>query len=407
MSTPLERSKIQNFFLIIALGIQNALTPFTIDMYLPAFPEIARDLKVSMSQVGLTISIYFIGFACGQIIYGPLLDRFGRKAPLRVGLVIYIISTICCALSTSLPMLVFFRLMSSLGGCVASVSSMAMVRDFFPPSAVARVLSMLMLVLSASPLLAPSVGSFVVLHASWRTIFYILAGMGSFVFLLSFVALPKDNSADPSTDLNPRAIFRKFREIYRNPQFFTYTLAGAFSFAGLFVYIVGSPTIFMSGFGVSPQTYGIIFAILASGMIGGGQLNLFLLRKFDGKKIFRNAIKAQLAVGFVFLIGAAYDLWNMPATVVILFCVLLCAGIAYPNAAAQALAPFKKNIGSAAALLGFHQLGVGALMSAGVSLLDLKGSLATALVIFFSCLIASLILKFRKEITSELNTPIT
>ncbi len=404
MGAALERSKLQNFFLIIALGIQNALTPFTIDMYLPAFPEIARDLNVTMAQVGLTISIYFIGFACGQIIYGPLLDRFGRKAPLRVGLIIYVLSTLGCANSTSLSMLIFFRLLSSLGGCVASVSSMAMVRDFFPPSAVAKVLSMLMLVLSASPLLAPSVGSFVVLHASWRAIFYILAGMGVFVFLLSFVALPKDKSADPNTDLNPRAIFNKFKEIYRNPQFFTYTMAGAFSFAGLFVYIAGSPTIFMSGFGVSPQTYGIIFAILASGMIGGGQLNLFLLRKFDGKKIFRNAIKAQLLVGFVFLLGAINNSWSMPATVAILFCVLLCAGIAYPNAASQALAPFTKNIGSAAALLGFHQLGVGALMSAGVSLLEIKGSLPTALVIAFSCTIAFLILKFRKEIASELST---
>ncbi len=386
------RSRRKNVLLILALGILNALTPFSIDMYLPSFPVIAHDLRVTVSEVALTVSIYFIGFALGQIFYGPLLDRFGRKRPLYAGLVVYVAATLGCMTAKSLEALLFFRFLSAAGGSAASVGATAMVRDYFPPEQAVKVFSMLMLVLSASPLLAPSVGSLVVAFSGWKMIFGILAGMGFLNLFLVAYMLPDALGSDHSVELRLKPILTNFRNVLKVDQFTTYTFAGAFSFTGLFVYVAGSPAIFLDGFQVSVRLYGAIFAFLAIGMIGGGQLNLLLLRRIEGVKIFRSAVFLQLVFGIAFFSSEWLGLNGLVATIGFLFLILLFCGIAYPNAAALALAPFTKNIGSAAALLGFIQLGVGACTSALVGLLQAKGSVSTALVISLSSLLSLIIL---------------
>lgn len=383
MST-FARTPKQNFVLILTLGILNALTPFTIDMYLPSFAQISGDLGVSVARVALSVSIYFIGFALGQVIYGPLLDRFGRKPPLYFGLALYSLANIGCMQSTTLTQLLVFRFLSAMGGCAASVGATAMVRDFFPPEAATKVFSLLMLVLSASPMLAPTIGGFLVEVATWRTIFAILAGLGVVNFLLVAWVLPKAYQPDTSVSLRLRPILRNFGDALAVREFSTNVFAGSFALAGLFVYIAASPTVFMTDFAVPPRYYGVIFAILAVGMIGGGQLNLLLLSKFRSEKILRAALCFELFWSAAFLLAVLADVANLYATIGFLFLILLSTGIGYPNAASLALAPFTKNIGSAAALLGFFQLGVGALVSAGIGLLDMKGSLATALAITFS-----------------------
>src|SRR4051794_28662308 len=171
----LPRSRTQTAFLILTLGILNALTPFTIDLYLPAFPQIAADLNSPVARMSLTVSVYFIGFALGQLLYGPLLDRFGRKPPIYVGLALYLIATAGCMTAHSFESLLFFRFVSALGGCAASVGAISMVRDYFPAKDGAKIFSLLMLVLSASPLLAPSIGSVLVGAFGWRTLFGVLA----------------------------------------------------------------------------------------------------------------------------------------------------------------------------------------------------------------------------------------
>src|SRR6187431_353419 len=172
---PAVRSRAQSFFLILTLGILNALTPFTIDLYLPAFPEIARDLDTAVARMSLTVSVYFIGFALGQILYGPLLDRFGRKPPIYAGLALYVVATIGCMNAQSFDALLFFRFTAALGGCAASVGAVSMVRDYFPAKDSPKIFSMLMLVLSASPLLAPSIGSLLAGMWGWRMLFAALA----------------------------------------------------------------------------------------------------------------------------------------------------------------------------------------------------------------------------------------
>jgi DHA1 family bicyclomycin/chloramphenicol resistance-like MFS transporter len=366
--------------LIVVLGILNALTPFTIDLYLPAFPQIAADLDVAVSRMSLSVSVYFIGFALGQIIYGPLLDRFGRQRPIYVGLAIYILATVGCMTTTSFEGLLIFRFISALGGSAASVGATTLVRDHFPPERAARAFATLMLVLSASPLLAPTIGSLMTVSLGWRALFAALVVLAIIDVALVAFASPRSYRADPSVSLRMAPMLRTFREALTQPQFRTYTLAGSLSFAGLFVFVSGSPAAFMDGFGVSPQGFGGVFAILAGGMIAGGQLNHVLLRLTDSRRVFRQALNVQVVAGAVFLIASLALTLTLWQTIAMLLVFLVCAGITYPNAAALALQPFTKNVGSAASLLGFIQLGVGALAAALVGLLDIEGMLPMAFV---------------------------
>ncbi len=369
------------FLLILSLGILNALTPFTIDLYLPAFPEIAADLNIAVSRMSLSVSVYFIGFALGQIIYGPLLDRYGRQLPIYVGLAVYVLATIGCMTATSFESLLIFRFISALGGSAASVGAVTMVRDYFPGKDAAKVFSFLMLVLSASPLFAPSIGSIMTTYMGWRPLFAALAVLAIIDVALVAYAFPRAYSPDKTVSLRIAPMLRTFREALAEPQFRTYTFAGSLSFAGLFVFVSGSPAAFMDGFGVSAHGFGLIFAILAGSMILGGQLNHVLLRRSDSRSVFRWALHVQGIVGAVFLSMTVLFSLGLWQTVALLFVFLLCAGLTYPNAAALALEPFSRNIGSASSLLGFLQLGTGAVAAAIVGLLDIKGPMPLAIVL--------------------------
>ena len=372
------RSKRENFFLILMLGALNTITPVSIDMYLPAFPEIANDLHTNIGKVALSVSTYFLGFAIGQIIYGPLLDRFGRKRPLYIGLGLYIIATILCITSGSINALLINRFLQALGGSVASVAAIAMVRDFFPVDKSAKVISLLILVLGMSPLLAPTIGSFIVTAWNWHFVFILLAIIALLMMLVVFLFLPEGHTPDVSVSLKPKPILNSFKLILLQPRFYTFALAGSFAFAGLFVYVAGSPAIFMDTFKVNARVYGAIFAILSVGFIGGSQFNHLLMRKYSNESIFRTALITEVIVGALFLIGVLNSWYGLIATIVFLFILLSCAGLTYPNAASIALAPFSQNAGTASALLGFIQLGIGGLISSGVGMLHLKGSLSTA-----------------------------
>jgi DHA1 family bicyclomycin/chloramphenicol resistance-like MFS transporter len=295
-------------------------------------------------------------------------------------------------LSRSFESLLFFRFISALGGCSSGVAARTMVRDFFPPKDAAKIFSLLMLILSVSPLLAPSVGSLLVHVVGWRAIFGILAAIGVANILMILLVLPAGQDPDPSVVLRFRPILRNFQAILKNVQFSTFTIAGALSFTGLFVYVAGSPAIFMEGFHVSAGTYGGIFAMLACGMIGGGQISMLLGRRFSPKNIFRAALALQVLVALLFLIATYSDLAGLYGTILFLFLILMTAGITYPNASALAIEPFTKNIGSASALQGFLQLGIGAFTSAAVGLLKTKGALPTAATMSASSLLAGAIL---------------
>jgi len=387
-----NRTRQQNVFLILMLGALNTISPISIDMYLPGFPAIANDLHTGIGNVALSVSTYFLGFAAGQLMYGPLLDRFGRKRPLYIGLSLYILASLGCIAFNSINSLLLFRFLQALTGCVAAVAALAMVRDFFPVRESAKIISLLVLILGVSPLLAPTIGSFIITSLGWHWVFVLLALIVLIMLLVVIFLLPEGHQPDPSISLKPKPIIKGFKEVLQKRQFYVYALAGTFSFAGLFVYVAGSPAIFMDEFHVSAKLYGGIFALLSVGFIGGSQLNHVLSRHWTSKEIFKIALIIQVCGAIIFFIGAYNGWYGLFATIVCLFIVLSCAGLTYPNAAAIALAPFSKNAGTASALLGFIQLGIGGLISSGAGILPFKGSVATALTTAVATVLALIIL---------------
>jgi DHA1 family bicyclomycin/chloramphenicol resistance-like MFS transporter len=372
MQQPTQRSGL---FIITLLGALSVVTPFAIDMYLTAYLQIAKEFEVSSSTIALTISAYFVGVAAGQLFYGPMLDHFGRKKPLAVGLLIFIAASLGCAFTTNVTLLIILRFIQGIGGCGANVASPAMVRDFFPPDKTARILSLLFLFIAVSPLLAPTFGNFVIMVSGWRAVFILLALIVAGILALIWFLMPEGHQPDPGISLKPLPILKEYAAIMRQPCFGTYALAGAFSFAGLFTYVAGSPIIFMEKFHLSAAAYSGVFALLACGFIGGSQLNVLLLKKFDSKTLFARVLSFQVFVNLLFLLGTWQGWYGFVGTLVMFFISLSCSGITYPNAAATALSPFKRNVGSAAALLGFLQLGIGALISSGISMSKTSGSL--------------------------------
>ena len=396
-------TKRKHFFLILLLGSLTALGPFSIDMYLPGFPAIAKDLHTTVAKVSLSLSGFFIGISVGQLLYGPLLDRFGRKRPLYIGLSVYIISSIGCAYATSIDALIILRCVQAIGSCAAAVASIAMVRDLFPVSENAKVFSLLMLVVGVSPMIAPTVGGYVTTAFGWHSVFIVLMLLGLVNLLASIFGLPESYKPDKTISLKPKPIINNFITVLREPQFYTYALTGSVAFAGLFAYVSGSPLLFMDIFAVKEETYGWIFAFLSIGLIGSSQLNTLMLRKYSSEQLIFAALICQSVTGLVFLTGSINGWFGLPATIALLFIFLSCLGFASPNTSALSLAPFSKNAGSASALMGAVQMGLGTIASVGVSLFDTRSSLPMVAIMASTSLIALSILYFgRKNIKTRI-----
>ena len=353
-------------FVICLLGALSVVSPFAIDMYLPAFPEVAATFGVPSTTISLTLSSYFIGLALGQVFYGPLLDRFGRKRPLSFGLSLFVAASVGCAFAPDVNALIGLRFVQGLGGCVAQVASVAMVRDFFPRDQAARVLSRLFLFIAVSPLLAPTVGSLVIESGGWPVAFFALAAVAAAILAVVLTLLPEGHTPDPTISLRPGPILREYAAVLRHPRFATYAGAGAFSFAGLFTFVAGSPILFMDGFKVGGRTYSLIFAVLAGGFIAASQVNVALLRRYASETLFLRGIVGQVAFGVLFLAGTWAGVLGLYGTMAVMLGFMACVGVANPNGSALAIGPFRRNAGSASALLGFFQLGAGALISTAI-----------------------------------------
>lgn len=369
--------------MILILGSMTALGPFSIDMYLPGFSGIAKDLNTTVANVSMSLSSYFVGISAGQLLYGPLLDRFGRKKPLFFGLLVYILASLGCVFVTNINVFIGLRFIQAIGSCAAAVASIAMVRDLFPVKEIPNVLSKLMLVVGLSPMLAPTIGGYITTYFGWHIVFFILMCMGIMVLLASQFGLKDTHKPDLSISLKPKPIITNFINIIKVPQFHIYSLTGAIAFSGLFTYVAASPIIFMTILKVDAKTYGWIFALMSLSFIGASQLNSFLLRKYKSEQMIYFALITQTAISILFLFLALNNFLELYSTIVMLFLFLGCLGISNPNTAAMTLAPFSKNTGSASALMGAIQLGLGALSSFAVGVF-VKNSI-TPMVIIMSC----------------------
>jgi DHA1 family bicyclomycin/chloramphenicol resistance-like MFS transporter len=388
-------TKQRYFFLILILGSLTALGPFSIDMYLPSFPAIAADLHTTIEQVALSLSSYFIGISAGQLLYGPLLDKYGRKTPLYIGLAVYLLASFGCMVAGTVNSLIALRFIQAIGSCAAAVAAVAMVRDLFPVEENAKVFALLMLVVGASPMIAPTVGGYVTASLGWHAIFLILAIIAVVILLAVIFFLPDTYVPDHNLSLKPGPMLASFWQVFKQPQFFTYVFTGALSFAGLFTYVAGSPLVFMQLYQVSERKYGWIFAGLSVGFIGSSQVNSWLLKKgFTSQQIVPVALMVQVVAGFVFIFVAISGWMQLTGVLIMLFVILCCIGLISPNASALSLAPFSRNAGTASALMGAIQLGIGAIASMGVGFFHaltavplaaiMAGTAALAAIIYFS-----------------------
>lgn len=380
--------------IILILGLLSAIGPFSIDMYLPGFPAIAADLHVSVDVISYSLASFFIGVCAGQLISGPLLDRFGRKMPLYIGLMVYIVASIGCALSKTAELLIVFRFFQAVGGCLGLVAPRAIIRDLFPVEENAKIFSLMILILGISPILAPSVGSYLIEAFGWHSVFIVLAIITFIILIAVIFYLPESKKPDPTYSLKPGPIVKSFYEVAKVPQFYTYALTGALSASGLYAYLSGSPFVFMKLYGTTQKQYGIIFAIIASGLITCSQLNNLLLKKYSSEYISKVTLAIQTLVGITLFVGSALGILNLYVTIILIAMFLSCQGFSFPNSSALSMAPFSTQAGTASALMGAMQMGLGALAAAAVGLMNATTALPMTGIMAGCALSALIILLF-------------
>lgn len=384
--------------LILILGSLSTISPFSIDMYLPGFPAISEYLGVSISQVQLSLTAYLVGIAVGQILYGPLLDRYGRKKPIYVGLIIYIISSVICAFSTSLESLIAMRFLQALGGCVGMVGSQAFVRDVFPMRKTAQAFSSIILVIAVSPMIAPTLGGYITVAFGWPAVFIMLAILTLLILAATYFLLPEGKKADPGISLRPKAILKNFILVSKQPQFIIYALAGGIATSATFAYIAASADVFLNLFKATEQQYGWIFAFVASGMIGSAQFNHFLLKRFTSQQLVKYALAYQTVIGAFMVAGVVFNWYNLVGLTVMIFLFVLGQGLTGPNSAALALAPFTRHAGSAASLLGSFRMLMGGVMTVWVSAWH-DGSALPMVIAMWTVVVVSVILFAAAKVT--------
>jgi DHA1 family bicyclomycin/chloramphenicol resistance-like MFS transporter len=377
--------------MIVVLGVMVALGPLTIDMYLPALPKIADDLSVSSSVVQLTLTGTLAGLALGQLIVGPLSDSLGRRRPLMAGIMLHIAASILCVRAPNLVVLGLARVLQGAGAAAAMVVAIAVVGDLFADNAAATVLSRLMLVLGVAPVVAPSLGAAVLLHGSWHWVFAALVVLAGVLLLVAALALPETLPPSHRRPLRVRGIAATYAELLRDKRFVILVLVAALGMSGLFAYIAGASFVLQGTYGLDQQAFALVFGAGAVALIGATQFNVVLLRRFSPQTITLWALAAALLAAGVFVGLSVAHVGGLAGFVVPVWAILGTMGLVIPNAPAVALSRHPDAAGTAAALLGAAQFGLGAAVAPLVGVLG-NDELALSVVMAVSVLVALLAL---------------
>ncbi|WP_217145215.1 multidrug effflux MFS transporter [Streptomyces sp. AC627_RSS907] len=375
----------------LILGGLTATPPLAMDMYLPALPEVTRSLHAPAATVQLTLTACLAGMALGQLVVGPMSDKWGRRRPLLAGLAVYVVATALCALAPTVGLLVAFRLAQGLAGAAAIVIARAVVRDLYDGVAMARFFSTLMLISGVAPVVAPLIGGQILRVTDWRGVFVLLTVVG---LLLGGVVWAKLPETLPAAERHAGGVgdtLRAMRGLLADRAFTGYMLAGGFAFASLFAYISASPFVIQEIYGASPQTFSLLFGLNSIGLVAAGQLNGKVL-------VGRVRLDRVLGIGLLIVIAAATALLLMSLGVfgdvglapvaAALFVLMSAMGISLPNTQALALMRVKKAAGSASALLGTSSFLIGAVASPLVGIAGEDTALPMAVVQLVSALVA-------------------
>lgn len=360
---------------LILMGALTAIGPFSIDMYLPAFPTIAQNLGVARGDVERTLAAYLIGLAMAQVVYGPLADRYGRKLPVMAGLALYIVASLGCALAGSIESLTCWRVVQALGGAAGVVIPRAVIRDHYETQDAARAMSLLMLIMGLAPILAPLAGGQLLSIVGWRSLFWLMA-LAAAAMLTCVVLIMKESLApERVVPLRWQTIFGNYRALLTHRSFLAHSLAGGLGQAGMFAYIVGSPRIFIEYYGVAPQYYGLLFGANAAALIVGSQVSARLLRRLQPATLQRRAQNALAIASLTAVLLTVAGLMNLPLLMLCLIGYMFSQGFVNPNSAALALAEQGRRLGAASAMLGTLQLSCGAVAGLLISLWQTQSAL--------------------------------
>jgi MFS transporter, DHA1 family, multidrug resistance protein len=381
----------QRLRLVLVLGFLIALGPLTIDMYLPSLPTITADLGTTAAAVQLTLTGTLVGLALGQLLVGPVSDAVGRRTPLLFGVGVHILASVACVVAPNLAVLGTLRVLQGLGAAAAAVVAMAIVRDLFTGLAAAKLFSRLMLVMGAAPILAPTLGGITLTWTSWRGVFVVLTLFGMAILATTALALPETLPAERRRNGGVLGTVRDYGRLFADRAYLGLILVAGLTMAAMFAYVSGSSFVFQQQYGMSEQQFGFIFGAGAVGLITATQLNVRLLRRWSPSQILVAALAAGAFFGLTLLVDAATGFGGLAGILAPLWLVLASAGLAMPNAPALALSRHGEAAGTAAALLGAVQFGVGALAAPLVGLLGV-GAVAMALVVAGGMVAANLVL---------------
>ncbi|MDD2547326.1 MAG: Bcr/CflA family multidrug efflux MFS transporter [Burkholderiaceae bacterium] len=337
---------------VMLLGFLTAVAPLSIDMYLPGFPQMEKSLNGAPGSIEFTLATFFIGLALGQLLYGPLSDRFGRKPPLYLGFALYTVASVGCALAESVDALCVWRFLQAMGGCAGIVVPSAIVRDRMGARDSARVFSLLMLVMGLAPILAPLVGGWLLEGWGWRAIFWVLTGFG--LLCLAFVAwgLGESHATEHEPPLRLGTVMGNYAGLLGNRSYLGFALSGGLVRAGMFAYIAGSPFILIHLYELSPRQYGWFFGANAFGLIACSQINAQLLKKSPPTTLLRRALWVPLLSSLFLSVMALAGWISLTWFAVGFFVFIASVGMVGPNANAAALATHGQMAGTAAALNG-------------------------------------------------------
>lgn len=363
LSTLLSGSRLTSLPIswLILLGGLIAVGPLTTDMYLPAFPAMTTSLSAPAGYVEFTLASYFIGLAFGQLFYGPLSDRFGRRRPLMAGLALYILASVGCALAGSVQALVAWRFLQALGGCAGMVIARAVVRDRCGAREAARAFSLLILVMGLAPILAPLLGGWVVTAMGWRAIFFLLSVFGAVVLIAMFFGLPETHDTRHEPPLHLGSVLSDYASLLASRAFLGYTLVGGLAFAGMFAYIAGSPYVLIELNGIPAEWFGWVFGANALGFVIASQFNARLLKTASITGLLRGAVWTPALAGSALAVCGLAGWLPLPVVMAGFFLYVAGLGFIGPNSAAAALATHGQMAGKASALMGSLQFGLATL----------------------------------------------
>ncbi|POH60536.1 multidrug effflux MFS transporter [Arthrobacter glacialis] len=369
-------SRRQKLVYVLVLGLLTALGPFTIDLYLPAFPIIGHELGVSAAAVQLTLTATTIGFAAGQLVVGPFSDKFGRRMPLILATALHVGASIGAAMSTDITMLGVFRVLQGIGAAGGGVVAMAMIRDLFGGYQLVRMLSRMSLVNGMAPILAPVIGSQLLRVMDWPGIFWFLAGYGTLVVIAAFVfiieTLPPEKRHSDGVSVASR-----YKAVFSDRIFVGTLFVGGLNFAALFTYLSASTFLFQNTYGFTPQQYGYLFAVNSLGVVAGVQIASRIMRHTGPQWVIAGATLAQVASAAAIVIcdQLGLGLWGIMVPLWFFICA---TGFMFPSVQVMGLARNGRQAGTAASLLGAATFGFAGMITPVVGLVGVAAtSMAT------------------------------